>query len=216
MSIDVTNLKAASAGTIAMALDAKDGKSDGKISASIWNEFVADKGGKIIQHSINMDNAIKSISTYLARNAESMKENVNNLASNWLAKVVAPKENENKPMAADAIVKPEESETTEVVDQSKIENKTDVSDGTVKTEQPIFNPGEAFYKAHDYAKNKYGRADVVIRDIDKTVYVDVDGDGNRDIAFNNQGELIYDLLDTPTPPKGYAQKSVWYNPLTWF
>ena len=27
MSIDVTNLKAASAGTIAMALDAKDGKS---------------------------------------------------------------------------------------------------------------------------------------------------------------------------------------------
>ena len=59
---NVTNLKAASAGTIAMALDAKDGKSDGKISASIWNEFVADKGGKTIQYSINMDNAIKSIS----------------------------------------------------------------------------------------------------------------------------------------------------------
>jgi len=210
MSIDVTNLKAASAGTIAMALDAKDGKSDGKISASIWNEFVADKGGKTIQNSINMDNAIKSISTYLARNAESMKENVNNLASNWLAKVVVPKENENKAIEVESAEVPEE------VKQNVNEDKTDIAEETVKEEQQSIDPDEVFNKAEKYAKNKYGKIQSVWKRDGGTVYVDVDGDRNQDIAFNNQGVLIYDLLDTPTPPKGYAKKSVWYNPLTWF
>ena len=213
MSIDVTNLKAASAGTIAMALDAKDGKSDGKISASIWNEFVADKGGKTIQHSINMENAIKSISTYLARNAESMKENVNNLASNWLAKVVATKENENKPVIAESTVKPEESETTEVVEDAQTTETTEEAEFRERNRKRRIAEG----KAEEYVLNKYGDYDSMMYPAgagDKCAYVDVDGDGNYDVAFNNKGELVYDLLGTPSPQS--AQKSVWYNPLTWF
>lgn len=81
-NLNVTNLNNASAATIANVLDAKDGNTDGKIKASIWNEFVADKGGKTIQYEINLDNAVRSITTYLARTGQ----NVNDLASEWLTK----------------------------------------------------------------------------------------------------------------------------------
>ena len=66
---------------IANALDKKDGQEDGKINASIWNEFVKDKGGKEIKYSISLENAKKSISTYLNRKAGEAKQD---LAQTWL------------------------------------------------------------------------------------------------------------------------------------
>lgn len=41
-------------------------------------------------------------------------------------------------------------------------------------------------------------------------------DGNYEIAYDLEGNIIMDLTVGVKPPKGYAQKSVWYNPLTWF
>ncbi|MCQ2743999.1 MAG: hypothetical protein MJ230_04290 [bacterium] len=38
------------AGSIAQNLDAADGKKDGYIDKSIWNEFVKNKGGKTISN----------------------------------------------------------------------------------------------------------------------------------------------------------------------
>jgi len=120
------------------------------------------------------------------------------------------KENENKAIEVESAEVPEE------VKQNVNEDKTDIAEETVKEEQQSIDPDEVFNKAEKYAKNKYGKIQSVWKRDGGTVYVDVDGDRNQDIAFNNQGVLIYDLLDTPTPPKGYAKKSVWYNPLTWF
>lgn len=69
---------------LAQNLDAKDGKCDGKISANIWNEFVAGKGGKTIKNSITLENATRSISTYLAKNSQSTGKSKDDLGIEWL------------------------------------------------------------------------------------------------------------------------------------
>lgn len=73
-----------SASQLAQKLDAADGKQDGKIEASIWNEFVADKGGKQIQNHITVNNAVKSITTYVARESKKLGKAANDLANEWL------------------------------------------------------------------------------------------------------------------------------------
>ena len=206
MSIDVTNLKAASAGTIAMALDAKDGKSDGKISASIWNEFVADKGGKTIQYSISIENARKSISTYLYKNSNTTDESKNNIAAEWLMNVFVPKENENKANVP---------EVAEVAEESEEWANTEVTEDTER----LIRLNNTVKKAEAYAQSRRnGNEGITIsanvsRDV---VYVDMGQDGNYDIAYDLEGNKIMDLTEGIKPPKGYAKKSVWYNPLTWF
>lgn len=72
------------AGKIAQKLDAADGSKDGKINASIWNEFVADKGGKTIKESIDVVSAMNSITTYVVKNASKAEKAVNDLAKEWL------------------------------------------------------------------------------------------------------------------------------------
>ncbi|MBO7313002.1 MAG: hypothetical protein J6U48_02100, partial [Alistipes sp.] len=46
-------------------LDIKDGKKDGIIKATAWNEFAKQVGGKTIQYAITKENALKSINKYL-------------------------------------------------------------------------------------------------------------------------------------------------------
>ena len=46
------------AGQIAQKLDAADGTKDGKINASIWNEFAQEHGGKTINESIEEYNLL--------------------------------------------------------------------------------------------------------------------------------------------------------------
>ena len=84
MNLEVL-LNTTTAGQIAKALDAKDkGGADGKIEASVWNAFVADKGGKSIRYSISIENAMKSITTYVVRKNAEQNGNVEELAINWL------------------------------------------------------------------------------------------------------------------------------------
>ena len=64
-------------------LDSQDGKKDKKISASVWNDFVKDKGGKTIKNSISIENAKKSISIYLARESKRTGKSKENLAAKW-------------------------------------------------------------------------------------------------------------------------------------
>lgn len=76
------------AGMIAKELDKRDGTEDGKISNSVWNEFVADKGGKTITQFITLENAMNSITTYLVRNAHKAGQSVKELADSWFNKEV--------------------------------------------------------------------------------------------------------------------------------
>lgn len=76
-------LKNTSAYKIAENLDKQDGTADGKISASVWNEFVKDKGGKEVNEFINIEDAMKSITTYAIRGAKVAKTTANELGDKW-------------------------------------------------------------------------------------------------------------------------------------
>ena len=76
-------LKNTSAYKIAENLDKQDGTADGKISKSIWNEFVKDKGGKEVQEFISIEDAMKSITTYAIRGAKAAKTTANELGEKW-------------------------------------------------------------------------------------------------------------------------------------
>lgn len=98
-------------------LDAADGKKDGKINASIWNEFVADKGGKTIKESIDVVAAMNSITTYAVKNAATAGKAVNDLAKEWLgAEAPAPAEGNETP--APAQTNPDE-QTPPTVDEAQ-------------------------------------------------------------------------------------------------
>ena len=83
-------LNSTSAGQIAQKLDAADGTKDGKINASIWNEFVEDKGGKKIKESIDVVSAMNSITTYVVREAKKAGKNVEVLAQEWAGGIKSP------------------------------------------------------------------------------------------------------------------------------
>ena len=78
------------AGQIAQKLDAADGTKDGKINASIWNEFAQEHGGKTIKESIDVEAAMNSITTYAVKGAKSAGKGINDLAQEWLNKDYAP------------------------------------------------------------------------------------------------------------------------------
>ena len=57
-------------------LDSKDGNSDRKIEASIWNKFAEVTGGNTIKEYIEEPNAMKSINTYLKRGGEAVQKKI--------------------------------------------------------------------------------------------------------------------------------------------
>ena len=82
---------------LANNLDWADGKSDKKISASVWNEFVKDKGGKTIENSISEKNAVKSISVYLERESKETGKNKFELMMEWFNKINKKKSDSTNP-----------------------------------------------------------------------------------------------------------------------
>ena len=81
---EIRQILNSSAIELANKLDAQDsGGKDGKIEASVWNEFVKDKGGKTIQSSITIENAKKSITTYLFNAAKQLRKSVAEVAKSW-------------------------------------------------------------------------------------------------------------------------------------
>lgn len=82
-------LNTTSAGLLAQKLDAQDGNKNGEISASIWNEFVKDKGGKEVREFISVEDAMNSITKYVIKNAKTLGKNVENLAQEWINAIPA-------------------------------------------------------------------------------------------------------------------------------
>ena len=78
---------------IVSKLDAEDKKSDGKIEASIWNKFVCHKQGKEINNYINTENAVKSVITYIKREAAKTGQRIEDIANQWLGKPVGETDN---------------------------------------------------------------------------------------------------------------------------
>ena len=61
----------------------KDGK-DGKIQASVWNEFVKDKEGNQISNYIKLNDAVKSLVVYLCRQAKAKTKLIAELGQEWV------------------------------------------------------------------------------------------------------------------------------------
>ena len=80
-------LNSTSAGKLAQKLDAADGKQDGKISASVWNSFVKDKGGKSIKNYIEVESAMNSLTSYVVKNSKSSGTGTKDLMKSWLGSV---------------------------------------------------------------------------------------------------------------------------------
>ncbi len=112
--MSVENLKASKANLakgISNVLDISDGKKDKKISASVWNEFVKDKGGKTIKYSISLENAMKSISVYLERESKRTGKSKEDLAVKWFMGAVDDKIKMNKPASKELVPLPKELQT---------------------------------------------------------------------------------------------------------
>lgn len=61
---ELMNLKLTSAGQKAQELDKADGVVDGEISASVWNKYANEHGGKSIKNKISVNDAMNSITKY--------------------------------------------------------------------------------------------------------------------------------------------------------
>ena len=83
--INLNNIQTAAL-QLARQLDSADKNEDGKISASIWNDFVADKGGKEVQEYISISDAVKSITTYAAKISKKTGEAMGSLLEYWNTK----------------------------------------------------------------------------------------------------------------------------------
>ena len=70
---------------IANTLDEMDkNPNDKKVEASVWNQFVKDKGGKQISKYIDADDAIKSLVVYLCRQAKEKSRLIVELGQEWI------------------------------------------------------------------------------------------------------------------------------------
>ena len=57
---------------------------NGYIEASVWNNFVTDKGGNKVRRYITVNNAIKSLTIYLCRQAKEKGILIKNLGQDWI------------------------------------------------------------------------------------------------------------------------------------
>ena len=72
---------------IALKLDKMDeGGKDSKINKSIWDKFAQEYNGKEINESMTLDQATKSITTYLIRKASELGTTAEKLAQEWLGR----------------------------------------------------------------------------------------------------------------------------------
>lgn len=98
------------------ALDAADGKKDGKINKSIWNEFAAAAEGNTIKNYIEEENAIKAIERYLAKANDEVKGKVADFLNNPEMAAEGNKVAEEAPVQKNdnaSTSKPEETENYE-------------------------------------------------------------------------------------------------------
>ena len=83
--VDISRLLGTtSAGALGKKLDAADGSEDGWINASIWNQFIQEKGGKTINEKISIVDAMKSITTYAVKAGTQLGSNANAVVDEWI------------------------------------------------------------------------------------------------------------------------------------
>lgn len=83
--VDISRLLGTtSSGALAKKLDAADGSEDGWINASIWNQFIQEKGGKTINEKISIVDAMKSITTYAVKAGTQLGSNANAVVDEWI------------------------------------------------------------------------------------------------------------------------------------
>ena len=160
---------------IANALDKKDGQEDGKINASIWNEFVKDKGGKEIKYSISLENAKKSISTYLNRKAGEAKQD---LATNWLNNV-NKNETETKAAATQNGTRTQGNSNSATTDVSTKADAPVQNSKKPKPEATKTNTAPASYKG---ALNEYNTAKTDAEKLKKDLENAITGNTLEDFA----------------------------------
>lgn len=73
MNVNNQNLNAKN---IFAALDAKDGKQDGKVQKTVWNAFAEISGGNKIRNYIEEKNGVNAIGRYLANANDTVKTNI--------------------------------------------------------------------------------------------------------------------------------------------
>ena len=178
------NLKSTLAYQIAAKLDAQDG-ADGQISKSIWDGFVADKGGKTIDESIDLKSAMNSITTYLVRQAKSAGQTVDTLAKDWLGKV-----NSSETPASGETKKSGGTQQAATAPPTK----APISDvPQKKTFPPAENIPEKDPNPPQISEpNMKGKPDSVVKQKDGTTYYYI-SDGRLDHIENSEGNWIQDF-----------------------
>lgn len=130
--MDVSKLlKTTSAGMLATKLDKSDGSSDGKIKGSVWNQFIDEIGtGTTIDENgaISVENAMRSITTYVVRQANSLGKNIEELVQSWSSKVSVPDSVEEEQDVEEA----DETEDTEETDE--VEEETTAAETKISSQ----------------------------------------------------------------------------------
>ena len=68
-------METTSAGQKSKELDKADGVEEGKKSASVWNKYAKEHGGKTIKKEISVNDAMNSITTYSVQEAQNKAKN---------------------------------------------------------------------------------------------------------------------------------------------
>ena len=103
------------ANAVFQTLDAKDGKADGEISASIWNDFADKVGGKHINEYITEQNAVKSINAYIKRGGEIVKQAIYDYLG-WSTDKAHDRMNNAEKMLEEVAIDPTQAQITEAED----------------------------------------------------------------------------------------------------
>ena len=146
----------------------KEGK-DGKIIANVWNDFVSDKNGRRIDRFIQVNTAVKSISTYLYREAVNSGELISDIGDKWESsaekgsgKASSQTESEEKVKAKNSSPKPKKTPKTSNNARTKTNKEAVVQNNTYEpTEvdnQNIFSVDNSYarlskQKVNEKAKN---------------------------------------------------------------
>lgn len=207
--------------TLADNLDAADGKKDGKISASIWNNYLKTIGstGNRINNYITVDNAERSLNYYKTtkdlNNTDAKWNNWNMDKKDYMPDV--PSKDENPPAKTDPIEQaaPPAGSTLDAIFNTKSEEnagkKVTNDDGTAYE-----------YDNNGYIYLVYGNDNKITRKIEHKTdgnveyYIDYEydekGKQTRHIYHNyNNGDVGYYYVDSEYDEKGNNTRDITYS-----
>ena len=133
---------------------------DGKIVYNVWNDFVSDKGGRRIDRFIHVNTAVKSISTYLYREAVRSGDLISDIGDKWESNL-GGEDGKSQKSEMPPQPKPEESS---VMKSKSADNKRTNKSSKKQLKQPnvqansnIFEPVEVDHAGVYKVDNSYSR-----------------------------------------------------------